>query len=377
VRSLVDLLRSPDGRSFLEERGVLLSEDAFVDHLRTPVRVGLRDVVDPGPGYLVYTAHQLQSDYALSVTAKLQALGDVGGHDGIAPLAAWLDMDRTGSNKLSTSIAWPRGGASVRLAPQRFKEREARFVPVERSRLEEVAAKLEAWARSVGNDGAIERHRPLAEALLADGVTTLADANLGLTSVMLQGQLGLEVPSVLVSDIAGRGLLTEAVDTAVGDLDGFVGVFNAAVDALVAADVDPQVRHLGEGYLPLRYSCSNCEARCTLVHRRREADHFAETTCRSCGAVHRFHLGSGTPSAAEVIATGRWSTDVSLPAYLNDLVSGVVVGRSSALYGLVLNEVVAQVLGGIPVPALVPPRLSEILEADSAGSLLYEYLTSG
>jgi hypothetical protein len=377
VRSLVDLLGSPDGRAFLEEGGILLSDEAFVDGIRNPVRDGLHDVVELGRGYPVYSAHQLQCDYALSVTAKLRALGDVGDRDGVAPLAVWLDMDRTGSNKQSTSIAWPGGGGRVRLAAQRFKEREPRFVPVERSRLEEVAAKLEAWARSVGDDGAIQRQRPLAEALLADGVATLADANLGLTLVMLKGHLGVEVPSVLVSHIAGWGLLTEAVDAAVADLDGFVGVFNAAVDALVAADVDPQVRHLGEGYFPLRYSCSNCEARCTLLHRSQGADHFAETTCRSCGTEHRFHLGSGTPTPGEVIATGRWSMDVSLPAYLNDLVSGLVVGRSSALYGLVLNEVVAKVLGGTPVPALVPPRLSEILETDSPGSLMYEYLTAG
>jgi hypothetical protein len=377
VRSLVDLLGSPDGPAFLEERGVLLSEEAFIDLIRPPARDGLHDVVDLGRGYPVYSAHQLQCDYALSVTAKLRTLGDVGGHGGVAPLAVWLDMDRTGSNKQSTSIAWPGGGAPVRLAPQRFKEREPRFVPVERSRLEEAVAKLEAWARSVGDEGAIQRHRPLAEALRADGVASLADANLGLTLVMLRGHLGVEVPSVLVSEIAGRGLLTASVDAAVADLEGFVGVFNAAVDALVAADVDPQVRHLGEGYFPLRYSCSNCEARCTLVHRSRDADHFAETTCRSCGNEHRFHLGSGTPSAAEVMATGRWSVDVSLPAYLNDLVGGVVVGRSSALYGLVLNEVVAKVLGGDPVPALIPPRLSEVLETDSAGGLMYEYLASG
>jgi hypothetical protein len=286
-------------------------------------------------------------------------------------------MDRTGSNKLSTSILWPRGGKSVRMAPQRFKEREPRFVPVERARLEEVAAQLEAWARSVGDGGAIERHRRLVEALLGEEVATLADANLRLTSVVLREHLGLEVPSILISDIAGRGLLTPAVDAALADLEGFVAVFNAAVDALVAADVDPQVRHLGERYLPLRYSCSNCGARCTLVHRRTGSDHFAEATCRSCGTGHRFHLGAGTPSASEVIASGRWSTDVSLPAYLNDLVSGVVVGRSSALYGLVLNEVVAKVLGGTPVPMLIPGELSSVLEDESPGSLLYEYLTAG
>jgi hypothetical protein len=376
MRSLVDLLRLPEGREFLEGRGVLLSEDAFVGGLGPPARNGLRDVVDIGREHLVYAAHQLQCDYPLSVAEKLRTLGHVGGHDGVAPVTLWLDMDRTGSNKMNTTIVWPRGGASVRVAPQRFKDREPRFVPVERARLEEVAARLEQWARSLGNDGAIDRHRRLAEALLSEDVVTLADANLRLTSVMLEGHLRLEVPSVLISDIAENALLTEAVDAAVADLDGFVAVFNSAVDSLVAANVDPQVRHLGDGYLPLRYSCDNCDARCTLVHRREGPDHFAETRCRSCGTEHRFHLGAGTPSAGEVIASGRWSMDVTLPALLNGLVSGVVVGRSSALYGLVLNEVVSKVLGGVPIPMLVPLRLSEVLEADSTGSLMFEYLAA-
>jgi hypothetical protein len=377
VRSLADLVRSPEGRGFLEERGALLSEAVFVGRLRPPARDGLQGVVDLRPGVPVYSAHQLQCDYAPSVTAKLRTLGGVGREDGVAPVALWLDMDRTGSNKLSTSIVWPRGGKSVRLAPQRFKEREPRFVPVERSRLEEVVAQVEAWARSVGDDGAIERHRRVAEALLAGDVATLAEANLRLTSVVLSEHLRLDVPSVLVSEIAERGLLTPAVNAAVADLEGFAAVFNAAIDALVAADVDPQVRHLSESYLPLRYSCSSCGARCMLVHRRTGPDHFAEATCRSCGTEHRFHLGAGTPSANDVIASGRWSTDVSLPAYLNDLVGGVVVGRSSALYGLVLNEVVAKVLGGTPVPMLIPPDLSSVLEAESPGSVLYEYFTAG
>jgi hypothetical protein len=322
----------------------------------------------------VYSAHQLQCDYAASVTAKLRALGRVGGREGVAAVAMWLDMDRSGSNKLSTSIVWPEGG-SVRLAPQRFKEREPRFIPVERSRLEEVAVQLEAWARSASAPP--ERQRMLVDTLIGEDLSTLADANLRLTTFLLREHLGLDVASALVSDLAAHGVLEPGIAAAMSDLDGFVSVFNAAVDGLVAADVDPQVRHLPEEYLPLRYSCSNCGARCTLVHRRHGTDHLAQATCRSCGAEHRFHLGSGTPSADEVVATGRWSTDVTLPAYLNDLVGGVVVGRSSALYGLILNEVVTKVLGSTPVPMLVPPDLGEVLEAGAAGSLMHDYLTAG
>jgi hypothetical protein len=97
--------------------------------------------------------------------------------------------------------------------------------------------------------------------------------------------------------------------------------------------------------------------------------------CSSCGTEHRFHLGSTALSADEVTITGRWSPDVTLPALLNDLFSGVVVGQSSGLYGLVLNELVSKVLGGTPIPMLVPENLGKVLAEEAPGSLVYDYLT--
>jgi hypothetical protein len=375
MRSLSDLVRSPEGRALLEERGVSLSRESFVDRLSPPAGDGLAEVLDL-VGAPVYSAHQLQCDYPPSVTAKLRALREVARLGEIAPAAVWLDMDRIGSNRLSGSILWPRGGKSVRLVPQRAKEMEPRFAPVERKRLEEVIAELGAWARAAAGDAVVDRHRRLAEAVLSGEPDTLAQVNGRITSLLVREQVGLEARSILVSDLAARGLLGPAIDAVLGDLAGFVAVFNAAVDALLAADVDPQVRHLDDGYLPLRYSCPNDGSRCTLRHQSRGADNFAAARCRSCGTEYRFHLGTSTLSAAEVTATGRWSPDVSLPALLNDLVSGVVVGKSSGLYGLVLNEVVAKVLGGTPIPMLVPDDLASVVAEEAPGSLLYDYLTA-
>jgi hypothetical protein len=373
VRSLTDLIRSPEGRSFLEERGVLLTREAFLSRLSPPATDALAEMLEVGPA-LVYSAHQLQCDYPPSVTAKLRALRDVAREDRVAPVAVWLDMDRIGSNKLSSSIVWPRGGRSVRLVPQRAKEMEPRFAPVERDRLEEAVSRLGAWARSAVGDAAGERHRRLTEAMLSDA-TTLAHVNLRVTALLLREQVGLDASSILVSELAARGLLGPAIDAALADLPGLVAVFNAAVDSLLAADVDPQVRHLDDGYLPLRYSCPNDGSRCALRHERRGADHIAVATCRSCGTGYRFHLGTSTLSADEVIATGRWSPDVTLPALLNDLASGVIGGRSSGLYGVILNEVVAKVLGGIPIPILVPEDLASLLAEEAPGSLVHDYLT--
>jgi hypothetical protein len=376
VRSLVDLVSSSEGRAFLEGRGAVLSVEDFLSNVSPPATDRLGDLIELGERPPVYSAHQLQCDYPHSVVAKLAALREAGRTGAVTPVGIWLDMDRIGSNKLSSSILWPEGGRTARLVPQRVKEMEPRFAPVEMERLEEVVAQLRAWIGRAGGDDAAERHRRLADALLSDEVATLADASMGITSVLLREQVGLEGPSVLVSELADRGALSPGLEAAVADLDGWVAVFNAAVDGLMAADVDPQVRHLDESYVPLRYSCPNDGARCTLRRRREGTDHFAGATCRSCGTPYRFHLGGETPSPAELLATGRWSTDVSLPAFLNDLVGGVVVGRSSALYGLVLNEVVAKVLGGRPVPMLIPENLASVLAEDAPGSLLHDYLTA-
>jgi hypothetical protein len=160
-----------------------------------------------------------------------------------------------------------------------------------------------------------------------------------------------------------------------------VTVFNAAIDTLVAADVDPQVRPLGPDFLPLRYSCDRDDRRCTLTHERSGVDHFAVTTC-ACGARYRFHLGTGSLSIGDLGATGRWSVDVTLPMYLNDLASGLVAGQSSALYGLVLNDVLEKVLARRSIPMLIPADLPAILAGSSRGGgpevapgLLTQYLS--
>jgi hypothetical protein len=148
----------------------------------------------------------------------------------------------------------------------------------------------------------------------------------------------------------------------------------ALAASLAAADVDPQVHVLPDDYVPLHYACDECGARRRLRHERSAGDHFAAFEC-SCGAGRRFHLGRGELSLDELEETGRWSTDVTLPLYLNDLAGGAVAGRSSALYGLVLNEVLERALGREPIPMLVPGDLGEVLrEPPAVDSVLYDYL---
>ena len=191
---------------------------------------------------------------------------------------------------------------------------------------------------------------------------------------LLREQLGFSPPSAFVSTLAARRLLARTLGDALAAIADLVRAFNDAVRELIGADVDPQVRSLPPDYLPLNYSCRSCGARRRLRLERDGADHFAATTC-SCGARERFHLGARALSLGELEATERWSPDVTLPVYLNDLASGVVVGRSSALYGLVLDAVLVRTLGRSPIPMLLPADLTDALDAQGEDDrFLYDYL---
>lgn len=382
MRSMGDLLAGADGRRFLGSRGVVIGAEGFAELLRPPARPGLADLFGLAPATrLVYVAHQTHADLRRSVGSKFRAARDLRA-DSLTSVALWLDMDRAGSDKASTTITWPLpdGKASVRLVPQRLRDLEPRFLPVERSRLEEVTEAIGGWIDlAVGDPDrrarAKERLEALAQAIVGEeDATTLARTNLALVSFLLRERFGFQPPGALVSTIASLGLLTDTINDCLSEIDDVVGVFNRAVEDLIAADVDPVVHQLDDAYLPLHYSCDRCGARRRLRRERAGSDTFAVLAC-TCGEGRRFHLGDRALSLGELEATERWSVDVTLPVYLNDLASGVVAGRSSALYGLVLREVLEKVLGRQAIPVMLPDDLADSLGDDAvADSALYGYL---
>jgi hypothetical protein len=375
MRTLVELLATEDGRKLLEMRGVLTSGQEFAGALRPPARGELARHTGTAAGaVLVYAAHQVMADYPESVVAKLRAARQVADRPGVDAVLLWLDMDRAGADKMATGsvIRGRGGGLQIRLASRRHDDKEVRFVPLEQAQLDETLRKTGAWARQ--HRAAAGRLARISDVLRAAGPGTLAQASMALTSFLLREQLGMVLPSALVSDLANGGVLIESMNDVLNAVDDVVTVFNAAIDSLAAADVDPQVHHLRTDYLPLHYSCDRDDRRCTLCRVRRGADSFAVTRC-TCGASYTFHLGSRRLSIDEVAATGRWSTDVTLPLYLNDLASGVVAGRSSAVYGMVLNEVLEKVLTRSPIPMLLPADLPAVLDAGAeTESLLQRYV---
>src|SRR6266571_4471157 len=327
MRSLVDLLSSADGRAFLESRGVFDHREAFVDALRPPARADLAGLLGLATGSLpVYVGQQVQPDYQSSVVAKFRAARDVGEAPGVEPVVLWLDTDRAGSHKGQTTLSWLGREDQVRttrLAARRWKDLEVRFVPVAEQDLGAAMADLAKWVGELPRDlrpAAGARRAELAESLLAARPSTLAEANRAIASFLLDRHLGFSPVSALASDLTA--LVAEPVAELIGQIDDVISVFNGAIEALAAQDVDPVVKPLGEEYLPLQYACPDDGVRRRLMHERRGADHFAVAAC-TCGRDFRFHLGSGVPSLGELAGDDRWSPDVTLPVYLNAWASGV------------------------------------------------------
>jgi hypothetical protein len=380
MSSLPELLRSPGKRGVLEDRGLFTSREDFLSQLEPPADRRLAALVGLGEApRLVYVAQQVCADYPASVTAKFAEARDLSTSGGTAVAVLWHDMDRSGSDKRAMRFILPLGSEPVGiwLVSRKLKDREPRFIPIERGRLEQAVGELEAWlAIAVPRPRlpfARVRLEGLADVLMAERIQTLADANRAIASLLLREQIGLEAPEAFTSELADGGLFIDAMNALLAHLEGVVCEFNAAREDLLGVGIDPHVRPLSADYLPLRYSCPRDGARIRLRRVAEGTRQLAVGACR-CGAEYRFDLGTGTATLGELEANGRWSPDITLPILLNEFVSGVVAGRSSAVYGLVLGAVVARVLNDRPVPMLLPTKLAANGPGDE-GSLLHGYLT--
>lgn len=379
---LADALNSSEGRDVLSHHGVYSDPEEFVERLRPPIREGFAaargrpwdNTVLP-----VYSGQQIYADYRQSVVAKICALARLRGHDVVGPTLLWLDTDRSGSDKAMTTIRWPGGArvASTSLAARSTRSSELRFVNTDPALVQKSWDLLGSrLAQSITQrhlrEEAVARHHAIGIRLA--GAKTLAEVNEVITSVLLREGLGIDLPGVLVSDLASKGLISGPVERMLTHIDSFVAAFNDAIGQVAAAGINPHLRALPPDYLPLFYSCPTTNDRERLVHVRDGAHSFGIAAC-SHHDTHRFSLGRDELSLHELEATGRWSPDVTLPIYLDGLVSGVVAGRSSALYGIVLGIVQERVFGSQPCPVLVPEELSRQPPEPSFDSLLFSYLT--
>ena len=380
MQTLMDLLNSPQGLRFLEAKGVFVAPAEFREQLEPAVKPDLAAHLGLENKKIIYSGQQLYVDYRQSVLSKILCLQDIAQADSrLFPLFLWLDTDRSGSDTLITKFAWPNPSKKglIKIAPSQTDEIESRFVMLSSEPLKSAMDKLETYLRQSGEKkiGAKDKYLRLRELFVGPSPGSLSAFNLRLTGFLMSNVLGFMPPSLVLSDLLRAGLFIAELELLLNCLTDMVTVFNQAIQALIQRDIDPQVRPLPEHYLPLFFSCELDNRRIRLYHQVDGRDHFAVATCK-CGQSSKFHLGQANLSMAEIAQTQRWSPDVMLPLLLNNFVSGSVAGKSSALYGLVLNEVLRQVLGQKPVPMLVPESLgAQANQPEQVDSLIYKYLT--
>ena len=380
MQTLADLMSSPHGRQWLASKGVFTSPQQFKERLKAPARPDLAVTLGVNGKTLICSGQQLYIDYHQSVLSKILALQEFKDDPNLFPFFLWVDTDRSGSDNLITKFAWPVDSKKgpIRITPSGVKDIESRFVQLDPVQLRGAIDKLGTHLRqsNVIRKSAKAKYQELRTFFDRESVRLLSDFNYQVTSFLLNKQLGYSPNAVILSEAINQGLITEEVNLVINHLDEVIKVFNISVQSMQELGIDPQVEIRDSDYMPLFYSCNVDNLRLRLKYVVENGDHFATCTCK-CGETYRFNLGQNILSIAEIAETQRWSPDVLMPAFFNDYVSGYVAGKSSALYLLIINDVLRQVLGKITVPILVPESLGKSSsEPDEVDSLLYDYLNT-
>jgi hypothetical protein len=380
MQTLMDVLNSADGVSFLESKGVFVDPQDFKDQLKAPAKPDLAHDMGAAKPKLVCSGQQIYVDYRHSVLSKIVTLQTMEQDEDLFPFFLWVDTDRSGSDNLITKFAWPNSSKKgpISILPPGTRDIESRFVTLDTGQLLRAIDKLETHLRQSGQrrEGAKQKYQQLRAIFADENPGTLSEFNLRLTDFLLASVFEYIPHSAVLSDLLDIPALLDEVNSFINGIDGVVQVFNAAIQALAQKGIDPQVNPLPENYLPLFFSCEVDDKRLRLYHHIDGNDHFAVSACK-CGQEYRFHLGHGALSIAEIAQTDRWSPDVCFPIFFNDLVSGFVAGKSSAIYLMVMNEVLRKVLDKTPLPILVPQSLrnaeSDLIQVDS---LIYRYFAA-
>jgi hypothetical protein len=384
MQTLKDLIPTPQGRHFLEKNGITTNLETFVAQMEAPKNPVLQQYLGWDIHLPVYAFQQIYVDITQSMLDRIFLLDELTRFEGVSPFFLWIDTDRAGSDKITTRMYWPHWGKvqSIPICSGSVKDIETRFVAVDPQRLDAASEKLEMYlVQSVDKDAAravaLDKYEPLKDLFAHNHANTLSEFNLRVSYFLLNAYARLDPVLVLVSDLVNGGLLTAAIEAALHQIDGIIQTFNEARENLIQQNINPVVKALTDDYLPLNYSCTACRRRLRLHRKIEGRDQFAAATCR-CGEVYRFYLGNRTFSLDELAQTGRWSPDVSLALFMNNLVSGFIGGGSSGVYfGLLMKAALEQVLQVRRVPVLLP-KIGADDRVDRSGrfdSLIYRYLT--
>ncbi len=377
MQSLSDLLNTAEGVHFLHAEGVFVSPEMFRKQLKLPVKGDLAVALGAENKKLVCSGQQIYVDYRQSVLRKIEILHETAVDETLFPFFLWVDTDRAGSDNLISKFAWPPPSKKgpITILPPNCKDVEMRFAPLDETILLSAIDKLGTYLRQSGKhiEGAKERYQALRMIFANNECAVLSEFNLHLTDFLLHAVFGYTPPAMMLSTVLEQDVFVAEVDLFVNHIGEVVTVFNNAVQNLRQQNINPQLKPLADNYLPLFYSCDADNKRLRLFHHIENDDHYAVSRCK-CGQEYKFYLGQNNDlSIADLARSKRWSPDVCFPIFLNDFVSGFVAGKSSALYLIVINAVLRQVLGKTAVPILAPIHL-ELPDNIQFDSLIFRYL---
>lgn len=377
LRCLKELQATPEGRDWLLANGVYSELPAFAAALTPPNQPGLAPRrADGSLTPIVFGSQQLYCDYTRSVLGKLEALQQLEREWGLAVLWEWVDADDAGSDHLITRFGWPiSANQPVRLVPvRRAGGLELRWVQLEPHALEGAAHSLRNHVGALGRrgDDAFNRLRQLETVLCSPPPPILSDLNYKITHLLLQQTIGWSPSNILTSELIRAEWFHTRVEQLLDALPLVIERFNGAIALLESQGINPSVRPLKADFLPLYLSCQQDGRRLPLRREARSGGQYAVAHCPSCGLSYSFWLGGASATLAELVDFGRWSPNLCLPLFVNNCISGMVVGQSSALYGLVLRAVLAGALNERPVPLYAPPSIAP--PGKEPDSLLYRFL---
>ena len=363
MRDLRGLLATDEGSSLLRDAGIFTDPAAFLAALRPP-----RQRFAPlGPQpFVVYTHQQPSPDFRASVLKKFATLAELqrARPDVLGAVYLAIDTDRAASSKAATRIGWQDSmdrRYALKVTPPGTEALEFRHFSTDPRQLDRVAATLEAYLRQspAGRDlwpGRLEALRPT---LVPTSPVPYGRYAADLGEVLVGWHLGIRPHRVFVSDLCDTAEFRDALAVLLTGLDDFVQSFNRSIASWHALGVATAVDVLPDDYLPLFYSCPVDGERVRLRRQRSGGDIVAVAQTRA-GRRYSFSLGRHGRSAEPLFETRRWSPDVLLPTLVNAMFSGIVAGRSSALYLLVQGVAMREALGMQSLPALVPQSLAEL-----------------
>jgi hypothetical protein len=341
-------------------------------------RAGIESPAFEGDEPMAFAGQQPYVDYYPAVPAKLDALAACGG----ASFYAFADYAPLGSDPWMARTALPCVAAAdgvLRMAFQRSLRahagRDLRFVPPpDAAVLASVAETLKRTITEAARHAAFakgEAYARLRELLAGYDDARRRARSLGefnaFHSARLFRRLGFAQPFVSMSDFLGRD---DVLPSIAATLAHFIREHALVVDAVreaMAYDDRGELHFTAKepGHVPLAVAGRDDGVRRPVRLEVRGGEHTL------VAGDETFCAGRADAAAlAEFLRalTGRWSLDIFAPLFLFRLgVAGIVNGRGSIRYSLVLAHVNARLFGGRHVPNLLcscaPPPSGPLIDA--------------